>query len=109
MRARAFCISREVAGTFGRRAHLSTASFEARAAAYWTADRIGHLTQGKDLALAPNKPGVAVLLRVIGLLGADGTLSESTHARKKLTQASGMVLTLEPVARLISGLRPRPG
>ena len=61
-----------------RRSFASIGDFERRAATYWTSDRVQWLTNGKDVALAPDKPGVAPLLRVLGLLSPDGTMSDAS-------------------------------
>lgn len=71
-----------------RRSFASIGDFERRAATYWTSDRVQWLTNGKDVALAPDKPGVAPLLRVLGLLSPDGTMSDASM--RKYAQLNAM-------------------
>lgn len=82
------------AGLAPRARHFaSLGDFELRAAHYWTADRVNHLTNGKDHPLSPDKPGVASLFRVLGLLNADAMLGENSV--KKYKQLNAMYTAME--------------
>ena len=82
-------------------------SFERRAAAHWTADRIAWLSNGRDDPLQPDKPGVAPLLRVLGLLNADGSLSPDKL--KKYRQLNAMYDAIEhAVGGTLGGSARRP-
>ena len=70
----------------------SIGAFERTASRYWTSDRIGWL-RAQDDPLAPNRPGVAPLLRVLGLLGSDASLSQDKH--RKYRQLNNFFEALE--------------
>lgn len=72
----------------GARSFASLGAFEARAAAYWTSDRVHWLCNGRNDALRPDKPGVASLLRVMGLLDADGSMG--SESLRKYRQVNSM-------------------
>lgn len=81
----------------------SVGSFERTVAALWTPERVRHLNGGRDDPLSPDKPGVAKLLRVIGLLGSDASLSADKH--RKYRQLNAMLLAMEH--SLAASLRER--
>lgn len=59
-----------------RRTLATIGDFERRAAAYWTIDRAAWLSANADAQpLSPDKPGVARLLRVLGILNPDASMS----------------------------------
>ena len=76
-----------------RRGLASLGEFERKAANYWTQDRALWLSNGRDLPLSPDKPGVAGLLRVLGLLNPDGSMSHGSH--RKYHQINQMHLAIE--------------
>ena len=85
------------------RRSLST-SYDRLAASYWTSDRVGWLTNGHDDPLSPDKPGVAPLLRVLGILNPDGSLG--ADKLKKYKQLSSMYSAIEhAVADPLHGTR----
>jgi len=88
-----------------RRGFASIGEFERRSAAYWTSDRVGWLTNGQDLALSPDKPGVATLLRVLGLLNPDGSMSDGSLRKYKQLAAMHDVMetALKPALQAGSG------
>jgi SAM-dependent methyltransferase len=63
-----------------------------RAAAYWTAERTKKLTGGKKLPLLPGE--AAPLLRALGLMNADASLS--ADATRKYMQINHLVALVEP-------------
>jgi hypothetical protein len=64
-----------VVGSLRRRSLSGFASsFDAKVARHWTPERLRWLQGDNDYPLAPQKPGVAPLLRVMGLLSADAQL-----------------------------------
>jgi len=64
----------------------------ARAAGYWTAERLAALTEGKRPKLLPTE--AAPLLRALELMNGDGSMSDA--ARRKYQQITHMVVLLEP-------------
>lgn len=76
-----------------RRGFATIGAFERRAAAYWTSDRVEWLTNGQqDTALSPDKPGVVSLLRVLGLLNSDGSISDGSLRKYKQLAAMHEVM-----------------
>jgi hypothetical protein len=75
------------------RGFASIGDFQQRAAAYWTSDRVSWLSRGRDDPLSPDKPGAAVLLRVLGLLHPDGTLGADNL--RKYRQINAMFEAIE--------------
>jgi len=69
------------------------ADFASKVGRYWTPERLGTLCGGKDFPLSPDKPGAATLLRVIGLMGADGKIG--SEVVRKFTQINKLVLEIE--------------
>mmetsp|Transcript_53071 Transcript_53071/g.88123 ORF Transcript_53071/g.88123 Transcript_53071/m.88123 type:complete len:359 (-) Transcript_53071:115-1191(-) len=68
--------------------------FEERVARFWTAERLHALcTKHAELPLAPNKPGVAPLLRIMGLMGADARISHDSL--RKFQQVNAVFLAVE--------------
>lgn len=67
--------------------------FEAKAALHWTANRVQALTAGKDYPLAPDKPGVPALLRVLGFLDAEAQLAPT--ALRKYKQINALFSVIE--------------
>ena len=78
-----------------RRNLASLGDFQARASKYWTADRVHHLSE-RPLPLSPEVSGVPALLRVLGLMNSDGTISAADM--RKYRQLNAM---LEAVERTI--------
>lgn len=76
-----------------RRGLASITDFERLAASHWTSDRASWLSNGHDDPLSPDKPHVAPLLRVLGLLGADGALTKGGH--RKYRQLNAMFSAIE--------------
>lgn len=66
--------------------------FAARAAAHWTPERLAKLVHGKRWPITP--AAAPVLLRVIGLLNADATLSADSV--RKLSQVNHLLSLLRP-------------
>ena len=85
------------ATTLGRRAshrhYASIGAFERHAASHWTSDRLAWLSNGRDLPLSPDKPGTLSLLRVLGLLNADGSFG--AEKLKKYRQINAMLEAVE--------------
>ena len=77
------------------RASVVAKRFQEKVAKYWTPERIKHLTGGKDMPLALDKPGVPTLLRVLGVLDGEGKLTNIN----KYKQVNSMVAAAE-AARL---------
>ena len=82
---------RRLGGAFLRRASSQTflQRFEAKAALHWTANRVQALTAGKDYPLAPNKPGVPALLRVLGFLDAEAQLAPNALRSGTIDRRAG--------------------
>ena len=74
------------------RASVVAKRFQEKVAMYWTPERIKHLTGGKDMPLALDKPGVPTLLRVLGVLDGEGKLTNIN----KYKQVNSMVAAAEP-------------
>ena len=70
-------------------------AFRARAAAYWTAQRIQGLTSGKQLWIQPDT--APVLLRALGLLHRDASMPPAKV--RKFRQINHMVSVLGPALR----------
>jgi SAM-dependent methyltransferase len=68
------------------------AEFEAKAAVHWTKDREAKLTSVKNLLVRPSN--AAWLLRVIGLLNGDATMSADNS--RKFLQINHMLTLLKP-------------
>ncbi|EOD09759.1 hypothetical protein EMIHUDRAFT_105495 [Emiliania huxleyi CCMP1516] len=75
------------------RASSFAATFAERSARYWTPERLQALSAGRDLPLSPDKPGAAALLRVIGLMGSDGSIG--SEAVRKFRQINLLLLEVE--------------
>uniref|UniRef100_A0A6U8IWZ2 Methyltransferase domain-containing protein n=1 Tax=Emiliania huxleyi TaxID=2903 RepID=A0A6U8IWZ2_EMIHU len=75
------------------RASSFAATFAERSARYWTPERLQALSGGRDLPLSPDKPGAAALLRVIGLMGSDGSIG--SEAVRKFRQINLLLLEVE--------------
>eukprot|EP00962_Isochrysis_galbana_P052833 scaffold24286_cov111-Isochrysis_galbana.AAC.2 len=69
------------------------ASLTDKCARYWTPERLRTLCGGSDFPLSPEKPGAAPLLRVLGLMGADGRIG--SEVVRKYTQINKLVLEIE--------------
>ncbi|MBK8232423.1 MAG: methyltransferase [Candidatus Eisenbacteria bacterium] len=77
--------------------------FGRRSAAYWTAERTAKITGGKKYAILPSEG--AVLLRALGLLNADASMS--ADAVRKYGQINHLVALLEPLLQELMGRFPR--
>lgn len=78
------------------RRFASLSSFEARAASYWTSERVAWLNDGlpaRKTVLSPDRPGAAALLRVMGLLQPDGKLG--SDKLKKYRQINAIFCAIE--------------
>jgi len=82
------------------------AAFTARAQAYWTAERLDRLLEGKRLAIRPDE--APALLRALGILHRDASMPP--HERRKFFQINHMVAlltpALRPLADAVRGQRP---
>lgn len=78
--------------------------FTARARAHWTEDRVKKVTGGRDYPIDP--VGGAVLLRALGLLNSDASMS--ADAVKKFGQINHLVTLLEPSIAKITRQIARP-
>jgi len=82
------------------------AAFSERARAYWTAERLDRLLEGKRLAIRPDE--APALLRALGILHRDASMPP--HERRKFFQINHMVALLLPALRplmaAVRGQRP---
>jgi len=82
------------------------AAFTERARAYWTAERLDRLLEGKRLAIRPDE--APALLRALGILHRDASMPP--HEHRKFFQINHMVALLLPALRplmdAVRGQRP---
>ena len=88
----AHAVSGEGGATTILKTRSSATPFEAKAAAHWTEEREAKLIAGKNLFLKPS--GAATLLRSIGLLNADASMSSDSV--KKFLQINHMLTLIAP-------------
>lgn len=86
-------VSASGASAIGMLASRHAASLAEKCSRYWTPERLRTLCGGKDLPLSPDKTGAPPLLRVLGLMGADGRIG--SEAVRKFTQINHLVLEME--------------
>lgn len=77
--------------------------FARRAESYWTSERTEKITGGKKYAILPAEG--AVLLRALGLLNADASMS--ADAVRKYGQINHLVALLDPLLQELMGRFPR--
>ena len=81
------------------RASVVAKRFQEKVAKYWTPERIKHLTGGKDMPLALDKPGVPTLLRVLGVLDGEGKLTNINKYKQVNSMVAAAEAALDPVIR----------
>ena len=81
------------------RASVVAKRFQEKVAKYWTPERIKHLTGGKDMPLALDKPGVPTLLRVLGVLDSEGKLTNINKYKQVNSMVAAAEAALDPVIR----------
>ena len=81
------------------RASVVAKRFQEKVAMYWTPERIKHLTGGKDMPLALDKPGVPTLLRVLGVLDGEGKLTNINKYKQVNSMVAAAEAALDPVIR----------
>ena len=68
-----------------RRPRTYLEKFEEKAAKHWRPEQVRSVTAGKDYALSPDKPGVPVLLRVLGFLDKEARMAPNAlHKYKQI-------------------------
>ena len=67
--------------------------FEEKAAKHWRPEQVRSVTAGKDYALSPDKPGVPVLLRVLGFLDKEARMAP--NALHKYKQVNAIFASVE--------------
>ena len=93
MRPAARCLSTAARSSRLVRPRTYLEKFEEKAAKHWRPEQVRSVTAGKDYALAPDKPGVPVLLRVLGFLDKEARMAP--NALHKYKQINAIFTSVE--------------